>query len=84
MIIIHLNFYKKKADHCEMVNDDGEMFTVSEKHIPNGEKWADQADKNITMKMEFWWNVTEQAECPIARMKALVSVDLFYGTVFLK
>lgn len=54
-----------------MVNDDGNMFAVNEKHTPNG-KWEEQADKNISMKMEFWWNVTEQAHCPFARIKALV------------
>lgn len=57
-----------------MVNDDGNMFEINEKHNPNGMKWSEfKTDKNINMKMEFWWNVTEQAQCPIARAKALVS-----------
>lgn len=55
------------------------MFDINEKHTPNGMKWSDMADKNITMKMEFWWNVTEQAECKIAKMKALVST---YSYIF--
>jgi len=62
------------ADHCAMVNDDGQMFEINENHTPNGMKWADQAGKNISMKMEFWWNVTQQAECRIAKMKAMKNV----------
>ncbi|XP_031636423.1 uncharacterized protein LOC116349225 [Contarinia nasturtii] len=58
------------ADHCEMINDDGVMFEVNEKHT-NGEKWSDQADKNITMKMDFWWNVMVKAQCRVAKMKAM-------------
>lgn len=56
-----------------MVNDDGQMFEVNEKHTPNGTKWSDQADKNITMKIDFWWNVAEHGHCPVAKFKALVS-----------
>lgn len=62
-----------QADHCEMLNDDGVILEVNGKHAPEGMVWADQADKNITIKMEFWWNVTEQAHCKIAKTKALVT-----------
>lgn len=61
-----------------MLNDDGQMFEVNEKHTPNGMKWSDMAGENITMKMEFWWNVTHHAECKIAKIKALVSTLKYY------
>lgn len=55
-----------------MLNDDGVILEVNEKHLPNGLTWADQADKDIATKMNFWWNVTEQAACKIAKTKAIV------------
>lgn len=37
-------------------------------------KWSDVADKNITMQMEFWMNVTRDSDCKISKVKALVSM----------
>lgn len=56
-----------------MLNDDNVMIEISEKQSPNGMKWSDfKVGKDISMKMEYWWNITEQAECKIAKIKALV------------
>lgn len=49
------------------------MLEISEKHMANF-KWSDMADKNISMKMEFWWNVTKESDCNVAKVKALVRI----------
>lgn len=38
-------------------------------------KWSDMADKNISMKMEFWWNVTKESDCNVAKVKAIVRIE---------
>lgn len=79
------SFALKQADHCEMLRGDGEILEINEEHTPNM-KWAEVADKNITMKMEFWWNVVKSGGCKVAETKALVrrlkcSLRLKYFTI---
>lgn len=50
------------------------MLDISEKHMANL-KWSDMADKNISMKMEFWWNVTKESDCNVAKVKAIVRIE---------
>lgn len=45
--------YFQWANNCRVLNDDGQMFEVNEKYMPNEIRWSDMADKDISMKMEF-------------------------------
>lgn len=62
----------KQANHCEMLNDDGVMLEVNEKHMPN-QKWSQLTDANTTEKIEFWWEVAK-GDCKVAAIKAFVRI----------
>lgn len=60
-----------------MLNGDGKFLEINEtymaKHMPNM-KYSDVADKNISMKMDFWLNVF-RTEDELTSIKALVRID---------
>lgn len=62
-----------------MLNDDNVIFDSNEEHSLNGMEWSDfKVGKDISTYMEFWWNITEQAESNVSKIKALVITILLF------
>lgn len=53
-----------------MLNDDGVMLEIDEKHMPK-QKWSDLADAELFRKIDFWWEFTK-GDCKVATVKAFV------------
>lgn len=48
------------------------MLMLSADHDTGDMKWDDMKDKDISMKMQFWWDKMKMVECKISKVKTMV------------
>lgn len=56
---------------CHTLKPDGMWMDIDEKIMPKSE-WTDMQAKDISMKMQFWWNKWMTMDDKISKIKAMV------------
>lgn len=68
--------------NCGMLKPDGSMLHLDEELMPETE-WTSMDGKDLTWKMQFWWEKWEKTDCKISKVKAMVSTSKDYRRSFI-
>lgn len=60
-----------QLNNCYRLKSDNMMLDVDESVMPKSE-WTNMQDKDLSTKMQFWWDKFENMDCKISKVKAMV------------